>query len=107
MLFKDVEHRWKLSIRGSITHRLKNITADTVFEEIFNSWYKDKFEEVEGKLQYVKIITDERLDIDDIRHQYRKIEKIPENDVNEEMGMDVVVVKTISYYSVKFYYMCY
>ena len=65
MLYMDVEHKWKLSISGSITTALKAISEDDAFASVFDYWYKDKFETVEGKLQYVKIITDERLDIDD------------------------------------------
>ncbi|MCB2356894.1 hypothetical protein [Clostridium estertheticum] len=65
MLYIDLEQKWKLSISGSMTNLLKGISEDEVFDSVFDYWFKDKFEEVEGKLQYVKRITDERFDVDD------------------------------------------
>ncbi|MCB2361953.1 hypothetical protein [Clostridium estertheticum] len=60
----DLEQKWKLSISGSMTTALKGISEDEVFDSVFDYWVKDKFEGVEGKLQYVKRITDERFDVD-------------------------------------------
>ncbi|MBZ9618521.1 hypothetical protein [Clostridium estertheticum] len=65
MLYVDLEQTWKLSISGSMTTSLKGISEDEFFDSVFNSWFNDKFKEVEGKLQYVKRITDERFDVDD------------------------------------------
>ncbi|MBX4272056.1 hypothetical protein [Clostridium estertheticum] len=65
MLYVDLEQTWKLSISGSITTALKGISEDEVFDSIFDYWFKGKFEEAEGKLQYVKRITNERFDVDD------------------------------------------
>jgi hypothetical protein len=65
MLYKALEQKWKLSISGSMTTTLKGISEHEVFDSVFDYWYKDKFEIIEGKLQYVKIITDERFDVDD------------------------------------------
>ncbi|MBU3217427.1 hypothetical protein LL033_25960 (plasmid) [Clostridium estertheticum] len=64
MFYVDLEQKWKLSISGSITTSLKGISEDDVFDSVFNYWFKDKFEDVEGKLQYVKRITNERFDVD-------------------------------------------
>ncbi|MBZ9618538.1 hypothetical protein [Clostridium estertheticum] len=65
MLYVDLEQTWKLSISGSMTTSLKGISEDEVLHSVFDYWFKDKFEEVEGKLQYVKRITNERFDVDD------------------------------------------
>ncbi|MBU3157709.1 hypothetical protein LL037_25535 (plasmid) [Clostridium estertheticum] len=65
MLYVDLEQKWKLSISGSMTTALKGISEDEVFDSVFDYWFKDKFEDVEGKLQYVKRITNERFDVDD------------------------------------------
>ena len=65
MLYKDLEQHWKLSISGSMTTKLKGISEDEDFDSVFDCWYKDKFEEVEGNLQFVKRITDERFDVDE------------------------------------------
>ncbi|MCB2309189.1 hypothetical protein LGL08_21725 [Clostridium estertheticum] len=65
MLYVDLEQKWKLSVSGSITTALKGISEDEVFDSIFDYWFKDKFEENDGKLQYVKRITNERFDVDD------------------------------------------
>ena len=91
MFYVDLEQKWKLSISGSMTTALKGISEDAALGDVFNYWYKDKFEEVEGKLQYVKIITDERLDIDeelleDIKkvfeeRYHKKIDKLKVNTV--------------------------
>jgi wyosine [tRNA(Phe)-imidazoG37] synthetase (radical SAM superfamily) len=91
MLYTDVEQKWKLSISGSMTNILKGISEDADFDTMFDYWYKDKFEEVEGQLQYVKIITDERFDVDeelleDIKKVFeerfhKKIDKVKVNTV--------------------------
>ena len=91
MLYMDLEQKWKLSISGSLTTALKAISEDAAFSTVFDYWYKDKFEEVDGQLQYVKIITDERLDIDeelleDIKkvfeeRYFKKIDKLKSNTV--------------------------
>lgn len=65
MLYKDLEQKWKLSISGSMTNTLKGISETESFDSVFDYWYTDKFETVDGKLQFVKRITDERFDIDD------------------------------------------
>ncbi|NNU76553.1 hypothetical protein [Clostridium estertheticum] len=65
MLYVDLEQKWKLSISGSVTTMLKGISEDEAFDSVFDYWFKDKFEEVDGKLQYVKRITDERFEVDD------------------------------------------
>ncbi|MPQ33945.1 hypothetical protein E4V42_21325 [Clostridium estertheticum] len=65
MLYVDLEQKWKLSISGSITTMLKGISEDEVFDSVFDSWFKDKFEENDGNLQYIKRITNERFDVDD------------------------------------------
>lgn len=65
MLYVELEQKWKLSISGSMTNTLKGISEDAVFDSVFDYWYTDKFEMNDGKLQYVKIITDERFDVDD------------------------------------------
>lgn len=64
MLLKGLDRMWKLSISGSINSKLRSISEDVVFEEIFDDWYEDKFEKVDGKIQYIKIRTDERLNVD-------------------------------------------
>ncbi|MBU3102256.1 hypothetical protein KPL44_23745 [Clostridium sp. DSM 17811] len=64
MLYVDLEQKWKLSISGSITTALKGISEDEVFDSVVDYWFKDKFEDVEGTLQYVKRITDERFDVE-------------------------------------------
>jgi hypothetical protein len=86
MLYKDLEQTWKLSISGSMTNTLKGISEHEAFDSVFDYWYKDKFERNDGKLQFVKRITDERFDIDeelllDIRvvfeeRYHRKIDKV-------------------------------
>ncbi|MCB2362361.1 hypothetical protein [Clostridium estertheticum] len=65
MLYVDLEQKWKLSISGSMTTALKGISEDEVFDSVFDYWFKDKFEKLEEKLQYVKRITNERFDVDD------------------------------------------
>ncbi|MCB2342936.1 hypothetical protein [Clostridium estertheticum] len=65
MLYVDLEQTWKLSISGSMTTALKGISEDEVLHSVFDYWFKDKFEEAEGKLQYIKRITNERFDVDD------------------------------------------
>ncbi|MFT5875649.1 MAG: hypothetical protein ACI8WT_004643 [Clostridium sp.] len=65
MLYVDLEQKWKLSISGSMTNMLKGISEDEVFDSVFDYWFEDKFEENDGKLQYVKRITDERFEVDD------------------------------------------
>ncbi|MBU3146972.1 hypothetical protein KPL47_22850 [Clostridium estertheticum] len=65
MLYVALEQKWKLSISGSMTTSLKAISEDDVFDSVFDYWFKDKFEENDGKLQYVKRITNERFDVDD------------------------------------------
>lgn len=85
MLYVDLERRWKLSISGSINNFLNDISEDNTFNSLFKYWFSDKFEEADGKLQYVKRMTDERFDVDeelldDIKRVfeerfYKKIEK--------------------------------
>ncbi|GCD13243.1 hypothetical protein [Clostridium tagluense] len=91
MLYKDLEQRWKLSISGSMTTKLKGISEDEDFDSVFDSWYTDKFEMNDGKLQFVKRITDERFDVDeelleDIKKVFeerylKKIDKLKGNTV--------------------------
>ncbi|MBU3130574.1 hypothetical protein [Clostridium tagluense] len=91
MLYKDLDQRWKLSISGSMTNTLKGISEAEAFDSVFDYWYADKFEELEGNFQFVKIITDERFDVDeefleDIKKVFRerylkKIEKLNCNTV--------------------------
>ncbi|MBW9154613.1 hypothetical protein [Clostridium estertheticum] len=85
MLYADLERKWKLSISGSINNFLNDISEDNTFIALYKYWFSDKFENVEGQLQYVKRITDERFDVDeelldDIKkvfeeRVYKKIEK--------------------------------
>ncbi|MBZ9637721.1 hypothetical protein [Clostridium sp. FP1] len=91
MFYKDLEQRWKLSISGSMTNTLKGISEDDAFGAVFDYWYTDKFEMNDGKLQFVKRITDERFDIDeelleDIKKVFeerylKKIDKLKGNTV--------------------------
>ncbi|MCB2313246.1 hypothetical protein LGL55_18435 [Clostridium tagluense] len=91
MLYVDLEQRWKLSISGSMTNTLKGISEDEAFDSVFDYWYTDKFEENDGKLQFVKRITDERFYVDeellvDIKKVFgerylKKIEKLKGNTV--------------------------
>ncbi len=81
----NLERKWKLSISGSINKFLTDISENNTFYLLFTYWSRDKFEKVEGKLWYVKRITDERFDVDeelldDIKRVfeerfYKKIEK--------------------------------
>ncbi|MBU3187680.1 hypothetical protein [Clostridium estertheticum] len=92
MLYVDLEQTWKLSISGSMTTALKGISEDEVFDSVFDYWFKGKFEDVEGKLQYVKRITNERFDVggellDDIKKVFeeryvKKIAKLKGNAVD-------------------------
>ena len=89
MVYMDLEQKWKLSISGSMTNTLKGISEDEGFAFVFDYWYIGKFEDVEGKLQYVKRITDERLDVgkellEDIKKvfQERYLKKINKLKVN-------------------------
>ncbi|MBZ9626024.1 hypothetical protein G9F71_024780 [Clostridium sp. FP2] len=76
MLYKDLEQRWKLSISGSMTTTLKGISEDEDFDSVFDSWYRNKFQKAEGKLQFVKRITDERFDVDeDLLEDIKKVFK--------------------------------
>jgi hypothetical protein len=69
---------------------LKGISEDEVFDSVFDYWVNDRFENVKGKLQYVKRITDERFDVDeellnDIKKVFqerylKKIDKLKDND---------------------------
>ncbi|MBZ9633690.1 hypothetical protein [Clostridium sp. FP1] len=91
MLYIDLEQKWKLSISGSMTTTLKRISEDEDFGSVFDSWYTDKFEMNDGKLQFVKRITDERFNVEeelleDIKKVFeerylKKIEKLKGNTV--------------------------
>ena len=65
MLYIDLAQKWKLSISGSMTNTLKGSSKDEDFDSVFDYWYTDKFEEIEEKIQYVKRITDGKLDVDE------------------------------------------
>lgn len=81
----NLERKWKLSISGSINNFLTDISENNTFSLLFKDWSRDKFEEVDGKLHYVKRITEERFNVDeelldDIKRVfekrfYKKIEK--------------------------------
>ncbi|MBW9150385.1 hypothetical protein K2F40_15605 [Clostridium sp. CM028] len=85
MLYVNLERKWKLSVSGSITNFLNDISENNTFSSLFKYWFNDKFEEEEGKLWYLKRMTDERFDVDeellnDIKRVfeerfYKKIEK--------------------------------
>ena len=85
ILYVNLERKWKISISGSINNFLTDISEKNTFSLLFKYWFRDKFEEVEGKRWYVKRITDERFAVDeelldDIKRVfeerfYKKIEK--------------------------------
>ncbi len=92
MLYVDLEQRWKLSISGSMTNALNGISENVDFDSVFDYWYQDKFEMKDGKLQFVKRITDERFNVDvelleDIKKVFeerylKKIDKLKGNTVD-------------------------
>ncbi|MBZ9609939.1 hypothetical protein G9F73_019635 [Clostridium estertheticum] len=88
MLYKDLDSNWKLSISGSISNVLKGISEDNVFATVFDYWSKDKFENVEGKLQYVKIKSDEKFEVDE--ELLEDITKVFEERFNKKIAKEKV-----------------
>ena len=109
MVFNDLDKAWRLSISGSISNFLKGIGADCILEDTFEHWYGDKFTEENGTREYVKIITDDRLVVDDELLEdikeifkdrfYKKIEKVKVKDAErvERQKVEKATEKQLKY----------